>query len=292
MPGVARRGALRRGERPEVAQHDPLRLRQRRGLRRKGVPDADPVALGRIPFDPQARDPGTLGQDRAQLGDGQLGEIDWSNDDGDPVFAIEFTRGGVKRSFAVAPDGWLVAREIALEELPVVVRRAVEFELKGVVPKEIQRGDDGLEISYDVTVDVGGQARTLNFSDEGKLTGTQIALNEVPAAALKTLQPRLAGARLVSVSKSVDDDDTYYEAVFVKAGQHHSATVTADGTLASVQLPLAAAPAGVQKTIREQGGFLARLEQVFEDGEEHFQALLRVKGKAVELELKADGSKL
>ena len=72
----------------------------------------------------------------------------------------------------------------------------------------------------------------------------------------------------------------------------HVEKVTADGTLASVQLPLAAAPAGVQKTISEHSGFLVRLEQIFEDGESTFEAVLRVKGKAVLLELKADGSKL
>ncbi len=227
---------------------------------------------------------------RAQLADAQLGEIYWTNDDGDPAYAVEFTRGGAKRSLTIAPDGWLSAREIAVADLPNEVRRAVEAELKGATPTHVERTDDGAEVTFDVTIEAAKRPRTLIFNERGALTATEIPSLEMPAEVQKTIQPRLIGARLIHVFKAEEDGDTYFEATYVKGGLKHTATALADGTLVSVQLPLTEVPATVQKAIREQKAFVVRLEQIFEDGESSFEVLLRSRGKITKLELKPDGS--
>ncbi len=227
---------------------------------------------------------------RAQLADAQLGDLYWTNDDGDPAFYAEFTRGGAKRSLTIAPDGWLSAREITLADLPGPVRQSITAELKGATPTRIERGDDAHEVTFDVTIEVANRTRSLIFAEDGKLVATEVPFIEVPQAAQKTIQQRQAGGRLVHIFKWEDDGETYFEATFVRGGQKRTCTAQADGTLVSAQLPLAEAPAPVQKAVREQNAFVVRLEQHFEDADSYFEVILRARGKPAKLELKPDGT--
>lgn len=226
---------------------------------------------------------------RSQLAGSQLGDIYWTNDDGDPAYYAELIRDGAKRSLTIAPDGWLAAREIVLAELPTAVRQAVQAALKDAKPVSIERANDGGEVTFDVTVEVASRSRTLVFNEQGAQVATEVAFVDLPPAVQKAIQPRLAGARLVHTFKAEEDGETYFEATFVKGGVKHAATTLGNGTLVSVQLPLTEAPPTVQTSIREQNAFVVRVKQVFVDGESYFEVLLRSRGKGVLLEFKADG---
>jgi hypothetical protein len=58
---------------------------------------------------------------RAQLAGATLGDLYWTNAEGNPAYYAEFTRGADKQSVTIAPDGWLMAREVKLSELPAAV---------------------------------------------------------------------------------------------------------------------------------------------------------------------------
>lgn len=227
---------------------------------------------------------------RANLGDAQLGELYWTNNDGDPAYYVELLRGGVKRSLTIAPDGWLSAREVSLAEVPNPARQSITTELKGATPTRIERGDDAHEITYEVTIEVAGRQRSLIFTEQGKLLATEVSWLDVPPAAQKTIQQRQANARLIHIFKWVDDGDSYFEASFVRNGLKRSCTTQADGTLVSAQQPLAEAPSPVQKAVRDRNAFVVRLEQHFDEGNSYFEAILRVSGKPLKLELKPDGA--
>ena len=91
---------------------------------------------------------------RAHLGEAKLGDIYWTNDDGDPAFYAELTRGDMKRSLTISPDGWLAAREVTLADVPGPARQAITTELKGATMTRIERGDDAHEVTFDVTIEV------------------------------------------------------------------------------------------------------------------------------------------
>lgn len=228
---------------------------------------------------------------RAQLAGATLGDIYWTNDEGNPAYYAEFTRGPEKRGVTIAPDGWLAAREVALNELPASVAQGIRKTLNGAVPTRIDRSDEGGgEVTFDVTVESGARSRTWIFSADGKLDAIELALNDTPAAAQKELLARLGTARLVHVFKFEDEGESYFEATFVKSGQHHAATAHADGTLVSEVMPLGAAPPAVQKAVRDAGGFLVKLELQHDDAGDYFEASLRRTGKLTRIELKPDGS--
>ena len=227
---------------------------------------------------------------RAQLGEAKLGDIYWTNDDGDPAFYVELTRRDMKRSLTIAPDGWLAAREVTLADMPGPARQAITPELKGATPTRIERGDDGHEVTFDVTIEVAKRTRSLIFAEDGKLLAAEVSWLDVPPPAQLTIQKRQAGGRLVVVFKWEDDGEAYFEATFVRGSHKRTCTTQADGTLVSAQLPLAEAPAPVQKAVHDRNAFVVRLEQHFDDGDAYFEAVLRVRGKPLRLEIKPDGT--
>lgn len=227
---------------------------------------------------------------RAQLADAPLGELYWVNDDGDPAYVAELTRGGVKGSITIAPDGWLVGRVISLAELPAVVRAGVQKWLNGAAASRIEWADDGEEVTFEVTVEAIGRTRIGIFGEDGKLLAGGVNFAEVPPAAQKTIKERLRNNRLIHLFRSEEDGVTYCEAIFVRGNLKHSVTVRADGELVTAQIPPGEAPEAVQKALRDQNAFLVRLEQNFGPGEGTFDVLMRAKGKGIRLELKADGT--
>ncbi len=227
---------------------------------------------------------------RAQLADTKPGAIYWTNDDGDPAYFAEFTRAGVGRSLTIAPDGWLSAREMSLAELPEPVRLAAARELKGASPVRIDRVDDGLEISFDITLPGPGGERTVSFDPAGNLVAEEISASELPPAARKRIDEHRAGARAAGLFKWQDDGETFFEAVFVRNGTRHGCTVLGDGSLASTLLPLSQAPAPVRKAVEERRGFVVRIEHHRGEGENYFEVRLRAEGKTRRLEFHPDGA--
>lgn len=228
---------------------------------------------------------------RAQLTDAQLGDLYWTNDDGDPAYHIELTRGGAKRSLTIAPDGWLAGREITPADLPVPVRQAVQQQLNGATPSSLERADDGEEVTFEVTVEINKRPRTWIFGEEGDLIAVEVNFPDLPVAVQKAIQDRQGNNRLAYVFKADEAGVTYYEATFVKGGLKHAVTVLNDGKVVSLQIPPGESPAAVQKAVRDQNAFLVRLEQNFEAGGGNtFDVLMRSRGKVIRLELKADGT--
>ncbi|NBV23527.1 MAG: hypothetical protein EBS05_16610 [Proteobacteria bacterium] len=227
---------------------------------------------------------------RAQLADAQLGDLYWVNDDGDPAYFAEFTRGGVKSSLIIAPDGWLVGRQLLAADLPAPVSAGVQKWLNGAPTTRIEQVDDGEEVTFEVTVEANNRTRLGIFDDSGTLVAGGVTFAEVPPAALKTIKDHLSNHRLVHIFRSEEDGVTFCEAFFVRGNLKHSVTVRADGLLVTAQIPPGEAPEPVQKALRAQNAFLVRLEQNFGPAEGTFDVLMRAKGKPIRLELKSDGT--
>jgi len=226
---------------------------------------------------------------RAQTTGGKVENIYWANDDGEPAYAVEFTRGKDKRGLTVALDGWLEAREVLFAELPLAVQKAVREQLKGATPTHIDRSDEDGEVTFEVTAEANGRARSWFFNHDGKLTGEPVELEEVPAAAQKLLRDRIGGGRLVRTLKSREEGETYYEATYVRAAAKHACTVSADGNLESEELPLAELPEAARKTVAAKlsGAHLGKIEHDPAGGE--FTVQFRREGKAEQLIVTGEG---
>ncbi|MFM8468567.1 MAG: hypothetical protein ACKODH_01130 [Limisphaerales bacterium] len=80
---------------------------------------------------------------RAQLAGATPGDLYWTNDDGNPAYYAEFTRGTEKRSLTIAPDGTLVAEVLPLAAAPPAVQKAIRDHGGFLVKLELQHDDAG-----------------------------------------------------------------------------------------------------------------------------------------------------
>jgi len=168
---------------------------------------------------------------RAHLGKGVLGDISKITEDGVVTYEVEMTHQGKTRSFTLGTDGKLLETQLFLEETPVVLRQAIQRELRGGKCGEIYKTTEEGDVSYDVSVIANGKTRLLTFDSAGSLVyqAEPIQLSEAPIAVQQALRGQLQNAKLASVEKAIEDGELTYEVELIKAGKRQSLSIKPDG---------------------------------------------------------------
>ena len=124
----------------------------------------------------------------------------------------------------------------------------------------------------------------------------KVSLEEIPAAAAKTLKEQAGGEKIKSLSKEKDEGKTVYEASFSKKGRAHDVTVDEKGKLISDEevIPLAEAPDAVRAAIEKEhpGGKVDKIEKITEGHNISYEALISAKGKREEIKFDDKGKVL
>jgi hypothetical protein len=203
---------------------------------------------------------------QAQIGDGQMGEIDKSINDEETIYDVDLTaRDGSGRDFSVAGDGTLLSVEVTLSEIPAAARQFIQTELNGGTLESIDKNVADSEITYDVQGTAKeGQERNFTVGDDGALLSMEVALSETPDAVQKSITSRSKGGRVTSINENFDEDVTNFD-VDVWEGSETSFNVLADGTLASIRVSLAKVPPAARRTMEAQiaGGTILRVDRSF-----------------------------
>ena len=223
---------------------------------------------------------------------GKVQELYWLNEDGAPVYYVEFQKGRQLSSLTVAPDGWVTSRQASLKETPAPVQAAIRDKLEGRTPTHIARAVDGDEVTFEVTDLVQGRERLWIFDPDGSVAAEALSLSAVPGAARTTLTRQSAGARIVHVFKIPNDGSLLYEVCFVRQDARHVCTVDADGRIVSQEPPLKELPETLQKAIhaRAEGRFIVRIETLPGEKGATCDVTLRHRGKTEVLTFSLDGS--
>jgi hypothetical protein len=129
--------------------------------------------------------------------------------------------------------------------------------------------------------------------------GQETKLSDCPAAVRKTIEAESRGARIESVHKEKDEDETIYWAEAVVAGKPYAIGVLEDGTLAEMSLaiddaemPFERCPGAVQATFRREA-FGEPIKAVGKDmkyGVTIYEATVRHRGKSYEIVVAEDGT--
>jgi uncharacterized membrane protein YkoI len=193
----------------------------------------------------------------AQVGDGQLGEIDKVLDSGETFYDVELSaKDGRERDFTVDEDGTLSSVEVALAETPAPAQKSIRMLMKQGELESIDKNLDDSEVTYDIELAAkDGREKDFTIADDGTLLSAEVMLNETPSAVQKTIASQLSGGTLESIDKNFDDDGISYDVeMTAKDGREKDFTVAADGSLSSVQMTLEETPRPVQRTIKNQIG--------------------------------------
>jgi hypothetical protein len=127
----------------------------------------------------------------------------------------------------------------------------------------------------------------------------EIKFAECPPAVKKTFEAEAKGAKIETVSKETDEDETIYWADVVLGGKTYAIGVLEDGTLSEMNLavdedevPFERCPPAVQATFKSEA-FGFRIDTVGKDmkyGITIYEAMVEHKGKSYEVVVAEDGT--
>lgn len=125
-------------------------------------------------------------------------------------------------------------KSLQLKDLPAVVQKTVEDNVKGGQIKNISKEkEDGIE-QYEVESLVNGKSRDFNVDTKGNLLVVEesTTIDAIPAAAKASILKKVADGKLRTVETfTKPGQPLMYEAAYIdKKGKHHEVLVKADGT--------------------------------------------------------------
>ena len=134
--------------------------------------------------------------------------IDKNLDEMPASYDVEVFKGGQDRSFTISESGALLSAEVNLAQTPVIVQSAIEAQLSNGRLGTIDENFDSDGINYDVEVIAKfGKRISFTVGPDGAVLSQEVALEEVPPAALRAIQTQTGMGTIVRVDKSFEDKD-------------------------------------------------------------------------------------
>lgn len=134
---------------------------------------------------------------------------------------------------ASARAGEAKEETVAWSQVPQKVQEALKAYAAETDVKKIEKSEDEGASAYEFALDKGGKKSEVKLSSSGALLATEeeVALSEIPEAALKTIQAQAAGGKILSAEKVTKKSKVAYEALIEKDGQKTEIKVKAKGKL-------------------------------------------------------------
>ncbi|MBI3875708.1 MAG: hypothetical protein HY300_07055, partial [Verrucomicrobia bacterium] len=155
------------------------------------------------------------------------------------------------------------------------LQAAIRKQAGDAKPADITWVSDFGDPFYSIETERAGAKRGFSLGPDGHLLSEQVTLEETPDAVRKGIVSELNGAKLDELERAEQDDgQIVFEVTASKDGRKRSFSIGTAGQLMSAQIELTAAPAEVQKAIRERSanGRLTHVDRMEEDGETTFEA--------------------
>jgi len=211
--------------------------------------DSKPVTLSETPVPVQK----TI---NAQVGNGTLGDIDLTTNDGEIVYDAGLTAtNGDERDFTVADDGTLLSVEVEMAETPVAVQKTIRAQALGWELEGIDKNLDDTAVSYDVEVTKDNREKDFTVDDDGTLLSMEVVPGDTPATVQKTISTQVGGGKLTEIDQMFDDDGVTYDVDLTAIdGQEKSFTVATNGAIVSEQMALEKITPAAQRTVKDRIG--------------------------------------
>jgi uncharacterized membrane protein YkoI len=148
---------------------------------------------------------------QTELNGGSLDSIDKNLDDTDISYDVSGTdKSGKEVDFTVNDDGTVASREVGLSQTPDTVQKTIASQLNGGKVESIDEEIDD-ETNFDVTLTKPDGGKTgFTVATDGKLTGQEVDLADVPPRARKTMDDRIGDGTILRVDKSYEKRDNIF----------------------------------------------------------------------------------
>jgi uncharacterized membrane protein YkoI len=153
--------------------------------------------------------------------------------------------------------------EITLDEVPAVVRDAIEAAAGGAEITEVERETKDGRTFYEAEFVVDGREVEIRLAADGTIISRKVEggdgdgespglrPDDVPAGARAAFRKLANGGRITRVSRDYEDGVMVYEAEWMAKGTKHEAAVTEDGTLVEMEerVRMSSLPPAVQAAV-------------------------------------------
>ena len=182
----------------------------------------------------------------AEAAGATIDECQRSIEEGEFVYEVEITRGGLERSFSVGLDGGLRSRQYFLSELPAAVQQTIAaLKTRGDLGNIYWCNEAG-DLVYEVEIGGGADKRFCTVAPDGTHLATQRQLAELPEAAQKTIREQAGADIISSVSRDETEVGEVFDAVLLRDGRRRIVSVNAAGAVTATQVLSVQTPIAVQ----------------------------------------------
>jgi hypothetical protein len=198
----------------------------------------------------------------------KIGEIERGEEEGQTTYAVAFTKEGQEHNFTVIEDGTLLSIEVNLADTPAAVQATIRAQVRDGKIDSVERNFEDNEIRYEIEFTrQDGKERFFSVAADGKLNLVEVAFEEVPAAARKTIEANVGNGKLGNLYKMFERGAVSFDAEVTFGDKTRDVMVSESGRLESVQVSFEETPAAVQRTIRERlgDGKIIRIDRSFEE---------------------------
>jgi len=194
---------------------------------------------------------------QSQAGAAKIADLDRETRDGRVVYEVEFERQGRNTEIVVAEDGTLLKQQTPragfvsrsrtdVSRLPMAVQNSIRQHSAGGAVADIdEETRDGRRV-YEVEFQREGKNNELVFAEDGsiltessggqatvlgRIQSNKVTLNQLPAAAQRTVRAHSGGAVIEDIDREEKDGRVVYEVHFKREGKNNEIRVGEDGSL-------------------------------------------------------------
>ncbi len=252
---------------------------------------ADSVKIVKIEEVPE----GPAATIKKQVGKAPLTEVRKVVEDGQSYYDASFGAQGRRKVLRVAAsDGKLVYRQFFLPETPPAVRKTISQQAKGGKITRIVKTFDEDESTFEVKFNKRGKPHEFVVGLDGDLISRVLTMQETPKPVQATIRKEMGKGEVVQILKTIEEGEVFFQVDIVKEREQEPRTmnITADGTLASIQVFVNELPPKVQSTIRGElrGGKVAEVYKSFDEDGFTFELDIIRKDKPYAVSVNGDGT--
>jgi uncharacterized membrane protein YkoI len=232
----------------------------------------------------------------AEAGRGKIVDAERATEDGEPVYEVTIGYGYMgQRNLTIAPDGTLLARQVAFRMLPSAVKQTIiSFERFGGSLGDIYMTFEDGDISYAVEALQAQGKRFFTVGLDGTHEATQVHMNEIPPAVQKAILAQAAGGNVFNIDRSEVDGGNIFNVLMIQGGKRRTVSIDTEGAVVGTQVYLPEIPPQCQMGITKQaaGAKIGYIERSVEDGQLQFDVTTMNNGEKKEFVVGKDGKLL
>jgi uncharacterized membrane protein YkoI len=212
-------------------------------------------------------------------------------DEGQTFYNVELLKSDREFSFEVNEEGIVMRIQVALEETPELVQKAIKTEAGSGSIHFIDKIPDEDTPTFIVEMTKDGHDRTFTVSEDGEMISREVFLNELPETIQKAIKTQAGSGRVGTLSQIFEDEEMSYSVELTRHRKSVPFTLDDEGNLLNAVVTLEDTPEPVQKAIRSKiaDAYLEQITLYVKDGHKTYEVTYTRADAVASFEVTSEG---